>query len=375
MLCPSQTPRRMLAAVSLLVALVASPVLGAPAILTDVSRTSIDVHTARQEFVSNSPRFTVTLHRVDDLVSDTGAIVAERRATFELSFDVAYGGGDSLLLNGVPVVANMVNTAVKLEAGMVVDPRKLGELENASGTTFHSAEDVRNAALKAFDVGLATVEVRVEATTLYVRFAPDAPPLPLRRFTLSEKVVEVNGQSVVQTAFGEQVYFVAPDGRFVGVAGKAEWAYVSGEDSAAAAGAPAAAPAIKAAVGGGSALATRYAHWFGDISPFTTAIIVSCMVAIGLAGFISVAFAVVRIVRLSRGAACATEEDVEKTGGAKALTYSYLPVDEKTPVCPPSYETLVNEAQSRDVHGDEASVGSQGKQPSDGETENDALCQ
>ncbi|KAG5462195.1 MAG: hypothetical protein BJ554DRAFT_5507 [Olpidium bornovanus] len=379
MRCPSQTPRRMLAAVSVLVALVASPVLGAPAPLTDVSRTSVDVRTARQEFVSHSPRFAVTLNRVDDLVSDTGAIVAERRSTFELTFDVAYGGDDFLLLNGVPVVANMVNPALQVEAEMTVDTSQLRELENASGATFHSADDVRDAAMKAFDVGLATVQVVVEVTTVYVRVAAYAPLLPLRRFNLSEKVVEVNGQSVVQTTVGEQVYFVAPNGRFVGLGESAEWVHVSVNNSSAAdAGVPAAPSAMKAAVGSGCegfGLASRYARWSRNLSPFAAAVFVSTMVAIGFAGFISIAIAVVRFVRASRDDARATEESVEKTGDAKGPAYFYLPVDEKTPVCPPSYETLVDEAQAGDVRGDEAPVDPQGKQPGDGENENDALCQ
>jgi hypothetical protein len=49
------------------------------------------------------------------------------------------------------------------------------------------------------------------------------PPVPIRRFSLIERVTEINGKSVVQTDIGGQVFYFGPGGEFVGLVKDAQW--------------------------------------------------------------------------------------------------------------------------------------------------------
>lgn len=85
-----------------------------------------------------------------------------------------------------------------MEAQIAANPEKL---------TIASEED---AALleDSFDVGLATVEV----TASVVDELKTEDGMTFRRIDVQEKIVEINGQEVVQTEVGQQILDVFEDG-------------------------------------------------------------------------------------------------------------------------------------------------------------------
>lgn len=157
----------------------------------------------------------VTVSRTDDLVDDDGSLVAERVMAVQVTFDVVdtkvgminYRSypyltshlhfNQQLHCNGVPVEIGVSN--IQVEAQIASNPEKL---------TIASEEE---AALleDSFDIGLATVEV----TAAILDELKTDDGMTVRRLSVQEKIVEINGEQVVQTEAGQQIIDVFEDGK------------------------------------------------------------------------------------------------------------------------------------------------------------------
>ncbi|KAL1933688.1 hypothetical protein VTP01DRAFT_7778 [Rhizomucor pusillus] len=173
-----------------LLATAAIGVYAAP--MEDISVTSVDLSEAPTGQGSNEHLY-VTVSRTDDLVDDDGAIVAERVMAVQVTFDVIE---NQLHCNGVPVEIGVNN--IQVEAQIAANPEKL---------TVASEEDASLLA-DSFDVGLATVEV----TASIVDEMKTEDGMTFRRIDVQEKIVEINGEEVVQTEVGQQILDVFEDG-------------------------------------------------------------------------------------------------------------------------------------------------------------------
>ncbi|KAL2915256.1 hypothetical protein HK105_201484 [Polyrhizophydium stewartii] len=159
----------------------------APA-LADSHRT--DVQLVALDGAADAAHFAVAVQRTD-VLTDAGAAVAERTARVLLRFDVSPTG--EVALNDVPVPMGVSN--LKVSAKTVV--------------ALTDKVDAR-AALDAFGAGIVSVEVA--ATGAEVRL-PDGGVV--RRITLLERVLEVDGRQVTQDERIQQVVEIMPDGAVV----------------------------------------------------------------------------------------------------------------------------------------------------------------
>jgi len=164
--------------------------------LVDVSDTELEVKEVHNK--PNVDTFVVTVQRTDDLLADDGTFLAERVLAVAFDFDVQ---DHEVLINKVPLNLNSqekpeepITVTVTVEAGVIVGPALDPETK---------VDDL----MEAFDTGLVTVEVT--ATTEFVN-ADDGTLI--RRVTLQETIVEVNGQEIVQTDAAQQVIEIMPDG-------------------------------------------------------------------------------------------------------------------------------------------------------------------
>jgi hypothetical protein len=184
-----------LAVLSLSALAIASP-------LNELSSTSISV-------AQNGPTpahptedsISVTVQRVDELVGDAGDLVAARIVDVVFRFDMQ---DQNITLNGVPVKLGI--SSVEIDSVIV-----------AGGDVASVPTDVLNMALGR---GLAKVEVGAEAQELMLARAdlvqdPATHPelanstlpdiIDVRRYTVNARVVEIDGQKVVQTDLVEQI--------------------------------------------------------------------------------------------------------------------------------------------------------------------------
>ncbi|KAF9913759.1 hypothetical protein BX616_009631 [Lobosporangium transversale] len=164
--------------------------------LVDISETELEVKEIHDK--SGVDTFVVTVQRTDDLLADDGTFLAERIMAVAFNFDVQ---NHEVLLNNVPVCMESqykpeepITVTVEVEAGVIVGPALDPETK---------AEDLMN----AFDRGLVTVQVT--ASTEYVT-ADDGSII--RRVTLQERIVEVNGHEITQTDLAQQIIEIMPDG-------------------------------------------------------------------------------------------------------------------------------------------------------------------
>ncbi|KAF9435696.1 hypothetical protein BGZ76_005716 [Entomortierella beljakovae] len=164
--------------------------------LVDISDTELEVKEVHTK--PNVDTFVVTVQRTDDLLADDGTFLAERIMAVAFDFDVQ---DHEVLINKVPLSLDSqekpeepITVTVTVEAGVIVGPALDPETK---------VDDLMN----AFDTGLVTVEVT--ATTEFVN-ADDGTLI--RRVTLQETIVEVNGQEIVQTDAAQQVIEIMPDG-------------------------------------------------------------------------------------------------------------------------------------------------------------------
>ncbi|KAF8930824.1 hypothetical protein BGZ58_008017, partial [Dissophora ornata] len=146
----------------------------------------------------NIDTFVVTVQRTDDLLADDGTFLAERVMTVAFDFDVQ---DHEVLINKVPLPLGSqdapeapITVTVTVEAGVVVGPALDPETE---------VDDL----MEAFDTGLVTVQV-----TAATEFITTEDGSLIRRVTLEETIVEVNGHEISQTDAAQQVIEIMPDG-------------------------------------------------------------------------------------------------------------------------------------------------------------------
>ncbi|RUS23709.1 hypothetical protein BC938DRAFT_474735 [Jimgerdemannia flammicorona] len=200
----------------LLGALFATTVLAAP--LQDISETSVELASTTDDHL------TVTVTRVDDLLTDNGEWLAERVMAIVMKFDVeddqhtlavkprpaaaqnaycaqfishsiSFHHHHQILLNGVPFPLGV--SSIQIQAAIVANT----DLLDITTT------DDAVALAASFDTGLVTVEV--EATAEHLTTPEGAS---LRRIVVTERIVEVDGLTVVQTEAGQQIIDVYDDG-------------------------------------------------------------------------------------------------------------------------------------------------------------------
>jgi len=163
--------------------------------LVDVSDTELEVTEVHKP---NVDTFVVTVQRTDDLLADDGTFLAERVMAVAFDFDVQ---DHEVLINKVPLRLGSQDTpeepitvTVTVEAGVIVGPALDPETK---------VDDL----MDAFDVGLVTVEV-----TASTEFVTTEDGSVVRRVTLQETIVEVNGLEISQTDAAQQVIEIMPDG-------------------------------------------------------------------------------------------------------------------------------------------------------------------
>ncbi|GJJ73989.1 hypothetical protein EMPS_06347 [Entomortierella parvispora] len=163
--------------------------------LVDVSDTELEVKEVHTK--PNVDTFVVTVQRTDDLLADDGTFLAERIMSVAFDFDVQ---NHEVLMNKVrlPLESEAtdepITVTVTVEAGVIVGPALDPETP---------AEDL----MEAFDKGLVTVQV-----TASTEFVTAEDGTVVRRVTLQETVVEVNGQEIQQTDAAQQVIEIMADG-------------------------------------------------------------------------------------------------------------------------------------------------------------------
>ncbi|KAF9116809.1 hypothetical protein BGX27_010426 [Mortierella sp. AM989] len=164
--------------------------------LVDISETELEVKEVHTK--PNVDTFVVTVQRTDDLLADDGTFLAERVMAIAFDFDVQ---DHEVLINKVPLKLESqekpeepITVTVTMNAGVIVGPALDPETK---------MDDLMN----AFDTGLVTVQVT--ASTDFVT-AEDGSII--RRVTLQETIVEVNGHEIIQTDAAQQVLEIMPDG-------------------------------------------------------------------------------------------------------------------------------------------------------------------
>jgi len=162
--------------------------------LEDVSNTSVDLDIAEE---ANIEYLTVTITRVDDLFTDEGDLLAERRIAVEISFEVV---ADVVCLNGNPLIPGVSSITI---SGAI-----LASAETMATSSDETIPDTADELVNAFDVGLVTIEV---ATVVEYAVAEDGIT-PIRRITVTEQVVEVEGATVIMTDIRQQILEIALDG-------------------------------------------------------------------------------------------------------------------------------------------------------------------
>jgi hypothetical protein len=179
--------------ISLLVVMLGvSAVMAAP--FEDVSSTSVSLE--EEQTSLNSEHLTVKISRVDDLVDDNGEVLIERIMGVKLGFDIE---DDKITLNGVPVELGPSN--VEVEAVILADESLMPKDGSTPDLT---------ALENALDIGLVTVEVEASVE----RITTDEG-IPIRHIVVSERVVEINGETVLQTIADQQILDVFENGTVV----------------------------------------------------------------------------------------------------------------------------------------------------------------
>ncbi|KAG0262747.1 hypothetical protein BG011_009787 [Mortierella polycephala] len=165
--------------------------------LIDISDTQLEV----KEVYNNDnsiDTFVVTVQRTDDLLADDGTFLAERIMSVAFNFDVK---DHEVLLNKVALPLEVqekpeepITVTVTVEAALIVGPALDPET---------NIDDLMN----AFDKGLVTVQV-----TASTEFLTADDGSIVRRLTLRETIVEVNGHEITQTDAVQQMLEIMPDG-------------------------------------------------------------------------------------------------------------------------------------------------------------------
>lgn len=179
----------------LLLALLALSTFANP--LEDVSNTSVDLGVTDDVSNPNTEHLTVKITRVDDLITKEGDLIAERQVAIEIVFDVV---DDTVCINGNPLSPGI--SSITLTGAIIASPETIASSNDE--TIPQSADDLA----EAFDVGIVTIEV---ATVVEYAVAEDGIT-PIRRITVTERVIEVEGATVIETDVRQQVLEIALDG-------------------------------------------------------------------------------------------------------------------------------------------------------------------
>ncbi|KAJ3108693.1 hypothetical protein HDU96_007452 [Phlyctochytrium bullatum] len=148
--------------------------------LNDVHATSLELYSVNA--LEDGGRFAVTVSREDDLV-EKGDVVATRFTDIIMMFDVTPKG--DVTVNGQLIPMGLTN--VQVEAGTIV------------GTTPAGANLTRDQLESAFDIGVVGIQVLAASEHLVI------DNQNVTRITIAERVYELNGQEVVQSAADDSV--------------------------------------------------------------------------------------------------------------------------------------------------------------------------
>jgi hypothetical protein len=256
--------------VLLLVAMLGvSAVMAAP--FEDVSSTSVSLEEEQTSLTSE--HLTVKVSRVDDLMDDNGEVLIERIMGVKLGFDIE---DDKITLNGVPLEVGP--SSVEVEAVILADQSLMPEDGSTPDLT---------ALENALDIGLLTVEVEAKVE----RILTDEG-IPIRHVSVSERVVEINGKTVVQTVADQQFLDVYENGTIVEtiVASDATTTAMEIDSLPGPAMVDTYPDAMDAAIPCGGAPVNRIAAWFTSLNPH---------VRMALVGFFSgaVLYAILVLIR------------------------------------------------------------------------------
>ncbi|KAL1923824.1 uncharacterized protein VTP21DRAFT_8804 [Calcarisporiella thermophila] len=171
-----------------LLSLASSLALVAAAPLQDISTTTMGVTTSPVSL--DSEELIVSVERKDDILDDQGQFLAERIMTVNMRFDVQ---DDSVLLNGVPVGLGL--NKVQIEAKVITPTVQTEEVK----------AEVEEALARS---GIVSVQVKTSAEHITNELGDH-----IRRITVLERIVEIDGTTVVQTQAGQQLIDIDGFGR------------------------------------------------------------------------------------------------------------------------------------------------------------------
>ncbi|RKO83092.1 hypothetical protein BDK51DRAFT_52114, partial [Blyttiomyces helicus] len=153
--------------------------------LTDYHRTTIDLLAAGK--LESGNRFVLEIKRVDDLVSPTGAVLAEKLVDVIVGLDVTPSG--AVLVNDRPAPMGVSN--IRTTSAVLVGLKNHGHDSGAVS---------RSDLLNAFDVGMVELEVHAYSWPAVIGGVEGS------RVLLAEKLTEINGKKVEQSGFVHQVF-------------------------------------------------------------------------------------------------------------------------------------------------------------------------
>lgn len=148
--------------------------------MKDVSSTSIEI--SNTYLTPSSERFAVAVQRLDELIDDDGKLLAERISAVLMTFDIEEG---QILVNKVPIELGISKIQV-FEAQIVPADVKPED--------FLKYQD-------NFDIGLVTVEIESSVES----FTTDVENIIGYRVRINIRILEVDGENVVQTEATEKI--------------------------------------------------------------------------------------------------------------------------------------------------------------------------
>jgi len=146
----------------------------------DVSSTSIEI--SNTYLTPSSERFAVAVQRLDELIDDDGKLLAERISAVLMTFDIE---DNQILVNKVPIELGISSVQV-FEAQIIPADVKAED--------FLKYQD-------NFDVGLVTVEIESNVES----FTTDVENVIGYRVRINIRILEIDGESVVQTEATEKI--------------------------------------------------------------------------------------------------------------------------------------------------------------------------
>jgi len=153
--------------------------------LIDISSTSLGIAEYRSS--PHTSTISVTVKRLDDLLTDNGEFLGERRVSVQVNLEVS---DSKILVNGEPIP--MGPSSVILKNVLIVP-----------------ADRSIEAVSKAFPIGLVKMELFAEVERIE---SPDQS-VSFRRILLAERIVEIEGHVVIETDTTQQIIDLLDDGR------------------------------------------------------------------------------------------------------------------------------------------------------------------